>query len=31
MNELGGYEPCYSEMYATGIKRLLKYWEKEND
>ena len=31
MNELGGYEPCYLEMYARGIKHLLKGWEKENE
>lgn len=31
MNELGGYEPCYSEIYATGIKHLIEGWEKENE
>lgn len=31
LNELGGYEPCYCEMYARGIKHLIEDWEKENE
>lgn len=31
INEIGGSEPCYCEMYARGIKHLIESWEKEND
>ena len=31
INELGGYEPVYKYIYETGIEKMIKDWEKEND
>lgn len=31
INELGGYGPVYKYIYETGIEKMIKDWEKENE